>query len=100
MTHFLLKNTGDFMKNVDETEEQLGFIHEKNDVIIMIYQQQIVHLANRNCGFKHSDRIDPDSEYDACAFHPDSTGVYSWTMGKSKYNSSSVVDLANENSGL
>ena len=25
------------MKNVDETEEQLGFIHEKNDVIIMIY---------------------------------------------------------------
>jgi hypothetical protein len=29
----------------------------------MIYQQQIVHLANTNCEFKHSDRIYPDSEY-------------------------------------
>jgi hypothetical protein len=25
----LLKKTGDFVKNVDETEEQLGFIHEE-----------------------------------------------------------------------
>lgn len=55
-----------------------GFIHE--DMMIFDHDISTTNSAFSQhifFGFKHSDRVYPDSESDACGFHPDSTGVSS-----------------------